>query len=162
MSEIVPLNARSLSFKRDEKRCSLEFDSEYLTCSFHDWPALHTTKTPLWRIMPDFIIDRSVPDSSRRYGRIARYSFVASIVVYFSDIRIHVPLLAPALLLSAAYSMYRVFRGVSPPEETKIVSDWGDEIVVIPHYEHIAVQRKGFEDALLETVREARHKHYDA
>jgi len=112
--------------------------------------------------MPDFIIDRSVPDSSRRYGRIARYSFVASIVVYFSDIRIHVPLLAPALLLSAAYSMYRVFRGVSPPEKTKIVSEWGDEIVVIPHYEHIAVQRKGFEDALLETVREARHKHYDA
>jgi hypothetical protein len=162
MSEIVPLNARSLSFKRDGKRCTLEFDDEYLTCSFHDWPAFHTTKTPLWRIMPDFVIDRSVPDSSRRYGQIARYSFVASVVVYFSDIRVHVPLLAPALFLCAAYSLYRVFRGVSPPEKTKIVSEWGDEIAVIPHHEHIATQRARFQEALLESVREARHKHYDA
>ncbi|MBI5384583.1 MAG: hypothetical protein HZA90_07820 [Verrucomicrobia bacterium] len=162
MSETVPLNARSLTFKRNGKRCILEFDSEYLTCSFHDWPAVHITKTPLWRIMPDLIIDRSVPDFSRRYGQVARYTFLASIVVYFSDIRTHVPLLAPALLLCAAYSMYWNFRGVYPPEKTKIVSEWGEEIAVIPHYEHIAEQRKGFEDALLETVREARHKHYDA
>lgn len=52
--------------------------------------------------------------------------------------------------------MYWLVRGVYPPEKTKIVSEWGDEIAVIPHYDHIADQRKGFEHSLLETVREAR------
>ena len=162
MSEIVPLNARSLSFKRDGKRCTLEFDGEYLTCSFHDRAGFHISKTPLWRIMPELLVDRSIPETSRQYSRISRYSLVAGIVFYFSDIREHVPLLAPALFLCAAYSMYRTVRGVYPPQKTKIVSEWGDEIAVIPHHDHIATNRKNFEEGLLEAVREARHKHDDA
>src|SRR4051812_6544005 len=103
MSEIVPLNARSLSFKRDGKLCTLEFDGEYLTCSYQDFPELQITKTPLWRIMPELINDRSIPASARRFGRIASCSLVGGIVVFFSDIRTRVPLLAPALGLCAVY-----------------------------------------------------------
>lgn len=162
MSDIVPLNARNLSFKIDGNRCNLEFDGEYLTCTVHARPAFQTTKTPLWRIMPELLTDRSIPDSSRRHGRIGRYSFLSSIVVYFSDIRLHVPLLAPTLLLLSVYSLYRGFRAVYPSLRTKIVSEWGDEIAVIPHHEDMDAQRKRFEDTLLEAVLEARHKHYEA
>ena len=159
MSEIVPLNARSLSFKRDGKRCTLEFDDEYLTCSFRGRPALHIAKTPLWRIMPEFLVDQSIPEASWQYARVSRYSLAAGIVFYFSDIRGHVPLLAPALFLCAGYTAYRALRPVYPLQKTKIVSEWGDEIAVIPHHEHIATNRKSFEDALLVAIREARQKH---
>jgi hypothetical protein len=159
MSEIVPLNARSLSFKRAGQRCTLEFDSEYLTHSFQDKPAFYISKTPLWRIMPELLVDRSIPESAWKHGRISRYSLAAAVVVYFSDIRAYVPLLVPALLLCALYSTYRGVRMVYPPQKTKIVSDWGDEIAVIPHHENIATNRKAFESALMEAVREARNKH---
>src|SRR5213080_1204329 len=107
MSGIIPLNERSLTFKAYGKRCTLEFDEEHLTCSFQDWPELQINKIPLWRVMPDLIVDRSIPVSSRKYGRIARYAFVASVVSYFSDFRVRVPLLAPTLLLWAAYAFYQ-------------------------------------------------------
>lgn len=162
MSEIVPLNARSLAYRSLGQRCTLDFDEEYLTCSFHDHPALTITKTPLWRIMPELLVDRSLAPSFRSCGSVVRYSLAGGVIVWFSDIRPHVPLLAPVLFLCAAHSLYLIFRGAFPLEKTKVVSEWGEEIAVIPHHEEIATRRKSFEEALLRAVREARRKHDEA
>lgn len=159
MSEIIPLTARSLSYKRAGNRYSLEFDDEYLTSSFRNGPVMQVTKTPLWRIMPELLVDSSIPESSIRYNRRFRYSLILGIVVYFSEIRVHIPLLAPVLFLYAAFSGYRFLRSVLPMEKTKVVTEWGEEIAVIPHHKQLADQRKRFEEGLMEAVREGRHRH---
>lgn len=162
MSEIIPLDARSHSFKHEGKHCTFEFDGEYLTCSTRRGALLNVSKTPLWRILPELLMDRSVSDYARQHARIGRYTLVAGIVSYFSVIRDHVPLLAPALFLWTGLCWLQFFRGIYPFQKTKIVSEYGDEIAVIPHHEDIAARRKSFETAFLEAVREARSKHYDA
>jgi hypothetical protein len=162
MNEIVSPNARSLSFKRGSQRCTLEFDTLYLTRSRQTGPAVQITKTPLWRIMPELLIDRSIPESARQFARMLLFSSASAIVVYFSDLPLHVPLLLPALVICAAWCAYQIIRVVWPLEKTKILSDSGGQIGMIPHDERIDNQRKLFEQALLHAVRQARHRHLDA
>jgi hypothetical protein len=158
MSEIVQMNAQSLTYKIDGHRCTLEFDEDYLTCSRVDRASLIVTKTHLWRIMPELLVDRSVPESSRDYGRVSRYSLLAGVIVWFSEIRLHVPLLAPVLFGCAAYSLYRVLRAIWPLEKTKIMTDYAEELAVIPHHQEMTNRRKSFEEALLKAIRECRQK----
>ena len=103
----------------------------------------------------------NVPSSCRAQGRVGRWCLLAGVVDYFSDVRGPVPLLAPALFVVAAWTMYRVARGVWPLHKTRIVTEWGEEVAVIPHHGALPEQRKKFEEALLEAVREAREKHYE-
>ena len=159
MSDVLPLNARSLSYKWYGYNCSLEFDEEYLTYSCRKTPTNKVTKTPLWRIMPELLVDRSFPESSWRRARAARYSFAGAIIAYFSHINIYVPLLAPVLVVHSIVNMFFAMRVAFPLSKTKIVTEWGDEIAVIPHHDRIAGLRKRFEEMLIESVRAARRKH---
>ncbi len=154
----IPLNARSIAFSVAGQPCALEFEDEYLTCSLHDGPTFSVTRTPLRRIMPDLVVDRSLPRAYQSYGSVARFSLAGGVIVWFSDLRPHVPLLAPALFLCTAYSVYRIVRAISPLEKSKVLSEWGEEIAIIPHHDVIADQRQSFEEALVRAVREARRK----
>ncbi len=86
---------------------------------------------------------------------------MAAVIVYSSDIRAHVPLLVPWLCLYAAYSLYKSLQKCWPPRRTKIVSEFGEQLTIIPHLQQIATQREAFEQALLQAVRKARQKRYD-
>jgi hypothetical protein len=162
MSDVIPFTPQNLSFKCGGRNCTLEFDQDYLTVCYRDTPELQLTKVPLWRIMPELLVDRSLPDSYRREGRVARYCLLGSIIAFFSDIQTHVPLLAPILLSCAAWTLFRAIRYAWPLDKTKIVSEWGEELAVIPHHDSLATARAAFEEKLLAAIRRARDEHYAA
>jgi hypothetical protein len=155
----IPLNARSLSYQYNGRRYTLEFDSDYLTCTSTSQPESHTSKTPLWRLLPELLVDKSIPEYSRYRGREARYLLIGAVVAYFSDIRPHVPLLAPALLALGLLCSYRAFRASWPLEKTKVITDYGEEIAVVPHHASIKTRRTTFEQGLLDAIRTARERH---
>src|SRR5687768_10203639 len=91
----IPLNARSLSFKWAGTRYVITFDSENLHVDRQSAMYSSATKTPLRDLCPDFRRQRWVPDSAFRLGKEARYLLLLSVIVYFSAVHAHVPLLAP-------------------------------------------------------------------
>lgn len=154
----IPLNARSLSYKYQGRRYSLSFDEEYLTGTWKSFPESQTTKTPLWRLLPELLSDMSASGFARARGRETRYFVLGAVVFYFSDINSHVPLLAPTLLLLAVWSLGRAMRDSLPLRKTKVITDYGEDIALIPHHSRISVQRKAFEQGLIDAIRLAREK----
>src|SRR4051794_1051014 len=148
----IPLNARSLSYQYNGRRYTLAFDGEYLTSTWTSGPEYSTSRTPLWRLLPNLIVDRAIPEYSLHRGREARYLLIGAMVVHFSDIRHQVPLLAPALLFLGLLSSYRAFRACWTLKKTKVITDYGEEIALIPHHRSIETQRLAFERGLLDAI----------
>lgn len=155
--EDIPLNARSLSFKWASTRYVVSFDSENLTVDRQSATCSGTTKTPLRDLCPEFRRERWVPDSAFRLGKEARYLLLLSLIVYFSAVHTHVPLLAPVSLILGLFAGYKAFRHGWPPEKTFIDTDT-EVIVTIPHFKRIESARKAFEDALGRVIKRAREK----
>lgn len=101
--DTTPLNARSLSYRWNRRRYTIQFDDQYLTIR-SDLPAYRISRTPLWQLAPELGVDRWRPNSVYAHGKEARYLLAGATVVFFSDISTRVPLLAPILLLLALWS----------------------------------------------------------
>src|ERR1039458_8516627 len=95
----IPLNARSLSYRWDGYDYRLQLDPEHLTVEWKSPAYSRVSKTALRDLKPELAVEQRVSEDGRKCGRLALACFAASVVVWFSDIRPHVPLLAPALLL---------------------------------------------------------------
>lgn len=167
MNNIINLSSRRLVYSWCGQDCTLEFDDEHLTWSKQSAVERSVIKTPLWRIMPEILIDRTVPDSLRRQARFAVNYFIGALIVYFSAIPNFVPLLAPVLAAYSIYNFFAFFRAASKFEGnyfqgSKIITEYGEEIAVIPHYQQLKENRIIFEKALIESVNRDRVRHYEA
>ena len=114
------------------------------------------TKTTLRDLKPELAVEQWVPEGTRKGGRLAAGSLAAAVIVWFSDMRPHVPLLAPALLLFGLLNIYWSMRAVFPRDRTVVRAQNESFIVSIPHLPRLAAQRRSFEDSLLRMVKEAR------
>ena len=90
--------------------CTLQFDEEYLHYNWQSPAYAKSSKTPLRALKPELSVQRWVSEGVRKSFVFGLYLLAAAVVVYFSDIRTHVPLLAPALLLFGAQYIYRFVR----------------------------------------------------
>jgi len=151
----TPLNARSLSFKWVSVRYVISFDSEHLIVDCQSATYSNISKTPLRDLCPEFRRQRWIPNSAFRLGKEARYLLLLAIIVYFSAIHAHIPLLAPISLALGLFLTYRAFQRAWPLEKTIIDSDT-EEVVIIPHFKRIESARKAFEDALTRTIKNIR------
>ena len=153
---ILPLNARSIRFRWRGWSYDYSFDDEFLTSS-SGWRGFsQTTKTPLWRLMQDFVEDTPVSDVARRHMRRLRYSLAAALVVQFSNIPQHVPYLAPALFAFAGYSIIRGARHTWPTKQTRVLTNYGDQIISIPHLKLLETGRQRFEEQLRSAIEAAK------
>jgi hypothetical protein len=161
----INLNSRRLSFTWAWCSCLIEYDDEHLTWTKERFPERYVTRTPLWRLMPEGIVEHSVPQNLRAETRGGLYLVIAAGVIFWSEIPRYVPLLAPALLLFGVWKFLQMFLAVSkfegrPFEATKFVTEYGEEVAAIPHYSQIKEPRQAFEKQLMEKVNEARYKQY--
>ena len=116
----IPLNARSLSYRWDGYDYTLRIDDEHLTVEWQSPGDSRVTRTPLRYLKPELPIERWVSFPARQSGRLGVCLLVAAVIVYFSDIRVHVPLLALALLLFGLPYIYWAIRGSLPFTKTTI------------------------------------------
>jgi hypothetical protein len=152
----IPLNARSLSYRWDGYDYRLQLDPEHLTVEWKSPAYSRVSKTALRDLKPELAVEQWVSEDGRKCGRLVLACFAASVVVWFSDIRPHVPLLAPALLLFGVQYMYWGIRAIYPRNRTIVRAQNESPVVSIPHFERLASQRRAFEDSLLRMVKRAR------
>ena len=156
--DTIPLNARSLSYRWNGRRYTIQFDDEHLTVK-SDSPAYRIAKTPLWHLAPEFVVDNWWPNSVYANAKETRYLYAGAIVVFFSDISTQIPLLAPALLLLALLSSYRILRACWPLNKTRLFTEDDEQFTVIPHHRSQEAQRKAFEEALIRAIQKARDEY---
>ena len=150
----IPLNARSLSFRWDGYDYRLQLDPEYLTVEWNSPAYWRVSKTALRDLKPELAVEQWVSEGGRKSGRWAIACLAAVVVVWFSDIRPHVPLLAPALLLFGVQYIYWSIRAVFPRNRTMVRTQSESHVVCIPHFGRLAAQRRAFEDSLLRMVKQ--------
>jgi hypothetical protein len=152
----IPLNARSLSFRWDGYDYKLQLDPEHLTVEWKSPAYSSVNKTALRDLKPELAVQQWVSEGGRKSVRLGSACLVAALVVWFSNIRPHVPLLAPALLLFGVQYVYWFVRAVFPRNRTTVRTQNENVIVSIPHFERLAAQRRSFEESLLRMVKQAR------
>ncbi|HZL12517.1 MAG TPA: hypothetical protein VFC85_00095 [Verrucomicrobiae bacterium] len=157
----IPLNARSLSYRWDGYDYTLKIDDEHLTVEWHSAGDSRTTRTPLKDLKPELPVERWVSSAARKNGRLGTGLLVAVVVVYFSDIQAHVPLLAPVMLLFSISFIYWAVRGSLPFSKTTIRGRNDSYIASIPHLERLKIQRRAFEETLLRMIKKARGDYAD-
>lgn len=148
----LPLNARSLHFRWQRGTHDISFDSRVLTYKHTHFGHSSTTKTPLDRLMSDFVVDTPSDARLQYYARRLRYSAALAGIVHFSEIPRFVPYLAPALL---AYAILMLIRGLPfswPRRQTRVLTTYGEPIVSIPHLRTLDGQRQRFEDLLAAAI----------
>ena len=153
----IPLNARSLAFKWGYIRYTLSFDAEHLTVDCQSATYSMSSKTPLRELRPELRRQRWIPETAPRLGREARYLVLVAVIVYFSDIHAHVPLLAPVSLALGLFLGYEAVRRALPLQKTIIDSDT-EVVVTIPHFRRLESARSAFEDALVRIIQRAREE----
>ena len=151
----IPLNARSLSYRWDGFDFTLRFDDENLTVEWRSPGDSRTTKTPLRHLKPELPIEHWISSTARKTGRLGLCLVVAAAIVFFSDIRVHVPLLAPTLLLFGLPNIYLAMRGSLPLTKTTIRGQNDSYIASIPHLKRLNKQRRAFEETLLQMIKNA-------
>jgi hypothetical protein len=149
----IPLNARSLSYRWDGYDYTLRFDDEHLMVEWSSPTQSGSRKTPLRKLRPELPVERWVSDSDRKVGTLGVCLSVTAVVIYFSDIQPHVPLLAPALLIFGLLHLYWGVRAMLPFTKTVVRNRDNAYVISIPHFEHLSTQRKVFEEALLQTLK---------
>ncbi len=116
----IPLNARSLSFRWEGYDHKLQLDPEHLTVEWKSPAYSRVIKTALRDLKPELVVEQWVSEAGRKSGRLATACLAAAVVVWFSDIRPHVPLLVPALLLFGVQNIYWAIRAVVPRNRTMV------------------------------------------
>jgi hypothetical protein len=154
--EDIPLNARSLSYRWEGHDYRLQLDPEHLSVECKSPVVTRVSKTALSDLKPDLPVEQWVSQGGLKCGRRAIACVVAATVVWFSDIRPHVPLLVPVLLLFGIQNIYWTIRAVVPRNRTSVQAENGSQIVFIPHFDRLTTQRRAFEDSLLRMVKQAR------
>lgn len=150
-AETTPLNARALHFRWQGHT----YDGCYLTCTWRNFAFSGATKTPLLRVMPAFVSDRQPSERAYAIARHARFALAAAVVVWFSQVRAAVPLLAPALLLYALVGFARCLPRFTAGTRTRVLTRFGDQLTAIPHLPALEGARQRFEEGLLAAVRAA-------
>ena len=153
---IVPLNARSLRFRWQHATHDISFDSRFITYTRSCLSHQTTSKTPLLRLMDDFVVDNPIDSRAKYYGPRHRVSLVLAAVVHFSEVPRFVPYLAPALL---GYSLLMFFRGAPyfwPQKQTRVFTDYGDQVFALPHLTKLDGARQRFEDQLHTAIKDAK------
>jgi hypothetical protein len=157
----IPLNARSLSYRWDGWDYRLQLDPEHLIVECKSPAYSHVSKTALRDLKAELQVEQWVSEGGRKCTRLSIACLAASVVVWFSDIRPHVPLLAPALLLFGLQYLYWSFRAIYPRNRTTVRAQNEHHVVSIPHFERLGAQRRAFEDSLLRMVKQARGDQYE-
>ena len=152
----IPLNARSLSFRWDGYDHKLQLDPEYLTIEWKSPAYSRASKTALRDLKAELAVEEWVSEDGRKSTRLAIGCLAAGVVAWFSDIRPHVPLLVPALLLFGGLNISWTIRAVFPRKRTTVRAQNESTIVCIPHFKRLAAQRRAFEDSLLRMVKQAK------
>jgi hypothetical protein len=157
----LPLNARSLHFRWQRGTHDISFDSKVLTYRHTSFSHSSTTKTPLHRLMNDFVVDTPSDIRLQYYARRLRYSSVLAGIVHFSEIPRFVPYLAPALVAYALIMLYRGFPFSWPRKQTRVFTGFGEPIVSIPHLRGIESSRQRFEEQLTSAITAAIAEEYE-
>ena len=154
-TDTPPLNARALHFRWRGHTYDLSYSERYLTCTWANRCYSGTTKTALWRVEREFITDRQPPERVLALARHGRWMFAAGIIVWFSQVRALIPLLAPALLLFALVSFARCVWLLYPVPCTRILGRYGEQLAAIPHLPALESARRRFEEGLQAALRAA-------
>ena len=152
----IPLNARSLHFRWQRGTHDISFDSNVLTYKHTCFGHSSTTKTALDRLMDEFVVDTPTDYRLQYYARRLRYAIVLAPIVYFSEIPRFVPYLAPALLAYAGIMLYRGFPFSWPRQQTRVITNYSEPIVSIPHLRKIDGTRQRFEEQLSAAIKSAK------
>jgi hypothetical protein len=134
---------------------TLILDSESLSVEWQSPGYSRVIKTSLRDLKPELPIERWASSGADKKVRIAVPLLIAGVVVTFSDIRAHVPLLAPALFLFGLHSLYLGIRGYKHIHKTVIYTKHGRYIVAIPHVRELEAQRQAFKKSLLLAIKKA-------
>lgn len=153
---ILPLNARSLQFRWRRATHDVSFDDRFLSYTYSGFGNRTTMRTALHRLMDDFVVD--TPSDSRAYAyfRRFRYALACAAIIYFSEIPRYVPYLAPALLAYAFLMSYRGTLYSSRCKQTRVLTNYSEQVVAIPHLPKLKGARKRFEERLREAIKEAK------
>jgi hypothetical protein len=92
-------------------------------------------------------------------GRRIRYATVAGLIVQFSAIPQFVPYLAPALFAYAGYCLIRVLRHSWPVKQTRVLTEYGEHVIALPHLDSVTASRVRFEEQLKAAIESSRAKH---
>ncbi len=151
---------REISFDWQLGRYTLRYDDATLQVEWQVNEQRRITRHDLLLLSPLFIEDSTQIDTllpaMQRFGLFTS----AAIIIWFSQINIWVPLLAPALALLALGWLFKLgvdyrARGA----RTVICESAGDEVIDIPHDRTDAEQRMGFETGLRRAI-ETVHKQW--
>jgi hypothetical protein len=152
----TPINSNSLSYRLDGYDYTLTVDGESLSVEWQSPGYSRATKTSLRDLKPELPIERWASSGAEKKVRVAVPLLIAGVVVTFSDIRVHVPLLAPALLVFGLHSLYLGVRGYKHVHKTVIYTKHGKFIAAIPHVQELEAQRLAFEKMFVSAVKKAR------
>ena len=152
----LPLNARSLQFRWQRATHDISFDSHYLTYTYARCSYRTTSKTALDRLMDDFVVDTPTDSRAQPYNRRFRYALALAAVIHFSEIPHYVPYLAPALLAYSLLMLYRGFPYAWPCKQTRVLTNYSEQIIAIPHLPKFEVTRQRFEDQLRTAIKGAK------
>ncbi|MBV9657171.1 MAG: hypothetical protein JO295_03580 [Verrucomicrobia bacterium] len=149
----TPLNTGALHFRWRQHVYDLSYDERHLTVTWSNRCYSGTTKTPLWRVMEAFVTDRQPSERALAIARSSRWALAAGVIVWFSQVRAVLPLLAPALLLFGMVGFVRCARLLYPVRCTRVLTRYGEELAAIPHLPALENSRVRFEEGLLAAVR---------
>lgn len=144
-----------IDFKRKGNSYLISFDPKCLTTESIRLGCVSVNKFPLWRMLPDPLVQNPVSWPAVRNWQITFFCGLAAIIIFVSDYHVKIPLLAPVL---AFFSIVRIFVGIRVSDGrhvSKFITDYGETVLEIPHDQHNEEQRLAFEGQLTESIRAA-------
>ena len=151
---------REISFDWQLGRYTLRYDETTLQVEWQVNSQRRVTRHDLLLLSPLFIEDSTQIDNLLPAMRRFALFTSAAIIVWFSQVNVWVPLLAPALAIVAGGWLVRLgidFRARGA--RTVICESAGDEVIDIPHDRTNDDQRMGFEAGLKRAI-ETVHKQW--
>lgn len=144
---------REIGFAWRMGRYQIRYDDTTLHVDWHVGGRCRRTRHDMLLLNPLFIEDDTLPDTLWEATKTAALAAIAAIVVAFSTLQEHVPLLSPALLLILGWYIVIIIvhfreRGM----RTLICDSNGDVVIDIPHALVDSSERLGFEAGLKQHI----------
>lgn len=147
-----------------DKRMSLEFDERYLYERWQNMLSRGEKSYLLHDLSPKLVHWTHINESSLSWVKWGGLLMLAAVVVFFSDLQVSMPLLAPSLVLLGLVPLIRGCLDILPRQWTYVHDDDGNFVlsIPVPHNENVEEKRsrQTFETQLTNAIENAKQKEY--
>jgi len=154
----------SYQYQLTDRTCTLEFDKRYLYERWNGRTSKGTKAFLLHDLSPKLVHWRHIGENSLITLKYAGLLLLASVITFYSDYQLKIPLLAPSMLIIGLIFLTKGFIDIRPRSWTYVYDDEGNFVSYLlidaRESETRKQQRLEFETQLIQSIEFAKQQEY--